>query len=117
MFTFTSCSFSNPRTAPHQILWVIFSLPGPFYRLRPSQDETGEEGVILLPEEDEKKVRIGGRVVAEKIKQSEHESAGQMKDAYEAGKAAVKVEATDEAGLGVFVLRPVGQFEPLYSLY
>lgn len=64
-----------------------------------SQDETGEMGVILMPDDGTKKVRIGGKVSTEKIKTSEHESVGQMKDAFEANKEAIKVSATDEAGL------------------
>lgn len=61
------------------------------------QDETGEEGVLLLPQDGIKKVRVGGKLSASKTRQSEHESTGQMKDAYERQKAITKVEAVDEA--------------------
>lgn len=55
----------------------------------------------MLPEDGTKKVRIGGKVSTEKVKVNEHESGQQMRDAFEASKSAVKVEAVDEAEFGL----------------
>lgn len=65
------------------------------------QDETGEEGVILLPQDGTKKVRVGGKVSASKTKQSEHESGSTMRDAFERQSEVAKVDAVDEVGWGL----------------
>ena len=62
------------------------------------QDETGEEGVIIIvPEDGTKKVRMGTRVSADKIRQSEHEGGAQMKDAHERNKGIARLEVNDQA--------------------
>lgn len=66
--------------------------------MRPHQDETGEEGVVIFPEGGRKKVRMGNKVSADKIRQAEHESGGQMRDQHETNMAKVKIETNDEAG-------------------
>ena len=44
-----------------------------------------------------KKVRLGGKVSAEKIKVAEHESTGQMKEAFDAKRKAAEVVSHDQA--------------------
>ena len=68
------------------------------FLMRPHQDETGEEGVVIFPEGGRKKVRMGNKVSADKIRQAEHESGGQMRDQHETNMAKVKIETNDEAG-------------------
>ena len=62
------------------------------------QDETGEEGVIILPDDGSKQVRIGGKVETAKVRQSEHESTSQMAAAFERQAEVATVSAVDQAG-------------------
>ena len=50
----------------------------------------------------ENKVRIGGHISNDKVRQSEHESAGQMRNAHDRNKDRNKVSFQDEAGNEVF---------------
>ena len=61
--------------------WAISSL----------KDETGEEGVLVLPGDGSKKVKMGTRVSADKVKQEECESAAQMHAPHERNMEKVKV--------------------------
>lgn len=63
----------------------------------PWQDETGEEGVLIMPQDGSKKVRVGGKVSVSKNKMGEQETAGAMREAFERQASVAKVEAIDEA--------------------
>lgn len=62
-----------------------------------SQDETGEEGIIVMPNDGRKKVLVGNRVSAEKIRQNEYESAEQMREAQVRNMERQQREVNDKA--------------------
>lgn len=62
------------------------------------KDETGEDGVVVLPESSIKKVRIGNKVSSEKVKQDEHESATQMREAHDRAVEKQKISTNEQVG-------------------
>lgn len=57
--------------------------------------------MIIIPDGSHKKVRMGTKVATEKIRRSEHESAGQMADAHERNKEKIAVDCNDKAQNGI----------------
>ena len=79
--------------------WIIFSLGFTSVFCPTWQDETGAEGVLILPNDGVKKVHVGGKISASKSRQSEHESAGQMREAFQREADVTQVSGNDEAGI------------------
>ena len=75
------------RGCPIQILPLLIS----------PQDETGEEGVLVMPEKDRKKVKVGTKVSADKLRSAEHEGTDQMKAAHERLKDQTQLAANSQA--------------------
>ena len=72
-------------------------LLGPF----PFEDETGADGVCVLPEHGRKKVKFGTRLAVTREKRSEHANKRSLEEAAQEAEQGLKIEAQDKAlGLG-----------------
>ena len=63
-----------------------------------SQDDLGVDGVIILPDKDKKKVKVGGKQATESIKQQEFESGKAKLAEHERDKSMLKLNMNEKAG-------------------
>ena len=61
------------------------------------QDETGEEGVIVVADNGSKKVKMGARLSSSKVRQSEHESSAQAAQVHDRNSQQIALATTDKA--------------------
>ena len=57
------------------------------------QDETGVDGVVVMPDGGRKKILVGTRMAATKEKRVEHEGQTGQDEAFDKSKSGLKVES------------------------
>ena len=83
-----------------------------------SKDDRGIDGVIVIPDVNKKRVRIGTKMSTESVRQSQHESGTARDEAYQKQSKKLDLQVNEQAcGRLIFPFTVPSLPSPIYNIY